>query len=82
MNKFFEFENLLKETKDNKKYFLSMIKNCDKTIEEIEDLCDHTYINGNSAITRENDRGHGHIIYTCNICGRYGNKDWSEKTSK
>lgn len=79
MNKFFEFEDILKETENYRDTLISSAKTLERRIEEIKDLCDHTNKDGTSSINWENDRGHGHIIYTCNICGKFGNRNWFEK---
>lgn len=82
MNKFFEFEDSLKETENSKDTLVLSAKTLERRIEEIKDLCDHTNKNGESSITLESDRGHGHVIYTCSICGKWGSKSWYEKLIK
>jgi DNA repair exonuclease SbcCD ATPase subunit len=71
MNKYFEYEDVLKKTESEINNLLSDIKELQKNIDTIKKLCDHTDKNGKSSITRESDRGHGHTIYTCNVCGEW-----------
>ena len=78
MNKYFEYEEEIRLTKEWISLYQEKIKNLNKKLETIKDLCNHTNKDGSSSITKENDRGHGHINYTCNICGQWGNKSWYE----
>ena len=79
MNKYFEYEEEIKLTKEWTQLYQEKIKNLNKKLETIKDLCDHTNKDGSSSITKEHDGGHGHIIYTCSICGRWGDRNWLEK---
>jgi len=82
MNKYFENEIQLNDLKLEIKNLRNLIGQRNKKIEDLKDLCDHTTKDNKNAITWENDRGHGHIIYTCSICGRWGDKKWYEKNKK
>ena len=79
MNKYFEYETDIKLTEEYICLYQEKIKNLNKKIETIKNLCDHTNKDGSDAITKKNDRGHGHIIYTCNICGNWGDRNWLDK---
>ena len=82
MNKYFENETKLKKLKKEIKALKDIINFKKEKIENLKDLCDHTTLDGKNAITWENDRGHGHITYTCGVCGRWGDRGWYNENKK
>lgn len=79
MNKYFEHEERIEKLQKEINKYLTLIKVLQQKEQVLKKTCNHTNRDGSSAITRRNDRGHGHIIYTCNVCGDWGNRIWASK---
>lgn len=79
MNTYFEHQHRIEVLQNQIDRYISFIKILQEKQETLRKTCNHTNRDGSSAITRKNDRGHGHIIYTCNVCGDFGNRIWASK---
>ena len=79
MNKYFEHEKRIKRLQEDIDKYLSLVQVLQQKQQELIKTCNHRNRDGSSAITRRNDRGHGHIIYTCEVCGEWGNRTWASK---
>lgn len=74
MNKYFENEKQINELQKNIDLYTSQIKNLTKIMNQLKEECNHTHKDGSTSITWKNDGGHGHIIYTCGLCGKWGSR--------
>jgi hypothetical protein len=79
MNKYFQNEKKIKNLQAEIKDHLIIAKNLTRKIDELKNDCDHTFKDGKPAITGKSDAGHGHIIYTCNVCGQWGSRSWASE---